>query len=147
MIYGEYYKKYLDYKKIRKEKIDLENKKIQLIGIVDIKAATTKNSSRSNKKEDKLLFYTAELEETELNIQQKVLALEEIKKQLKDKVLELKKSDELLDKVYYYKYIKKYKWYQLCMVLNFGKTRMYEITHKLDDKLLEIKRAEKSGKK
>ncbi len=146
MIYEEHYKKYLEHRDTKQEINELQNKKISLLRMVDLQALSPKNGEGSNVKEDKMLFYASELEETETEIQNKKKILSELKEQLKEKESDLKQSDELLDKTYYYKYIKKYKWYQLCTALNFGKTRMYEITHELDENLSKNKRAEKSGK-
>lgn len=146
MIYEEYFKKYLKKQNIKREINSLGDKKIMLIGMVDVQAINPNKGNKSNTKDDKMSRYAAELEEVESEIHKKKEILTEINNQLREKELELKSSDELLDKAYYFKYIKKYKWYQLCTILSFGKTRMYEITNELAKNLSEIKRAEKNGK-
>ena len=149
MIYEEYYKKYYDYRKNNKEKNDLENKKVQLIGLVDVKSSSTKNGNYSNQKEDKFLFYTAELEETELKIYQKDKILEELKTQLKTKENELRESKDVLDKVYLYKYIDKLKYYQISKKIKYSKSRTYDFINEVDkniEKIKKMKSSEKIGK-
>lgn len=147
MIYEEYFKKFLKYKEEKSKINKLEDKKIVLMGMVDVQASNPNKGNRNDIKDDKMSRYAAELEELENKIKKKKYLVNEIINQMNEKELELKASDELLDKAYYFKYVKKYKWYQLCTVLNFEKTRMYEIINKLDENLSKIKRAEKNGKK
>ncbi len=146
MIYEDYFKKFLKYKEEKSKINKLEDKKIVLMGMVDVQASNPNKGNKNDIKDDKMSRYAAELEELENKIKKKKNLINEIVNQMKCKELELKDSDELLDKAYYFKYIKKYKWFQLCTALNFEKTRMYEKINKLDENLSKIKRTEKNGK-
>ena len=149
MIYKEYYKKYYDYKKIKIEKDDLENKKVELIGLVEIKSSSSQNGGYSTKKEDKFLIYTAELEEVELKILQKNKVLEELKNQLKTKENELRESKDIYDKVFLYKYIDKLKYYQISAKIKYEKSRTYDFINEVDknvEKIRKMKSSEKIGK-
>ena len=80
MIFEEYYKKYRTYKKIKKEINDLENKKINLMRMVDVQAIPPKdNIGGVGILEDKMLVYTAELEQVELDLDKNKRIINEIK--------------------------------------------------------------------
>ena len=147
MLYEEYYKKYLKLKNTKKDLNELEDKKISLMGMVDIKSTSPKDSGGTNAKEDKMLVYTAELEYVETNLIKNKNIIKEIEKQLKDKELELRSSKEDLDKVYLYKYIDKLKWYQICIKIDCEKTKTYNLINEIKKNLQKIKIAEKNGKK
>jgi chromosome condensin MukBEF ATPase and DNA-binding subunit MukB len=147
MVYEEYYKKYQKYKDIKKEINRLENKKISLMGMVDVQSVAPKNGTGTNKKEDKMLYYTGELEETELEIEKQKKILKEVEEQLKKTELELRKSNEMLDKVYLYKYVEHLKYYQISIKIGYEKTKTYELINEIKNKLGKIKKsAEKNGK-
>lgn len=147
MLYEEYFKKYLKLKKVKGEINKLENKKIFLMSMVDVQAIPPKDSiGGTNTKEDKMLFYTAELEQVELDLIKRKDIVKELKKQLREKEEELRESDEELDKVYLYKYIDKLKWYQICPKIGYEKTKTYDLINEVDENLSKIKIAEKNGK-
>lgn len=147
MLYEEFYRKYLKLKKVKRDINKLEDKKISLMSMVDVTAIAPKETSGStNTKEDKMMKYCSELEETEINLKKKRILEEEIKKQLTEKEQELRKSDEILDKVYLYQYIEHLKWYQIAKKINYGKTKTYDFINEIEKKLQEIKSAEKNGK-
>ena len=114
MIFEEYYRTYRSYRKIKGEINELENKKINLSSMVDIQAIPPKDGiGGTNTKEDKMLMYTAMLEEVETKLFKKKEMIKKLREQLKESELELRESREDLDKVYLYKYIEKLKWYQI----------------------------------
>lgn len=147
MIFEEYFTKYLKIKKVKKEINQLNNKKINLIGMVDVQAIPPKDSiGGTNTKEDKMLFYAAELEEVESDLIKNKKILEELKRQLIEKEEDLRDSEEVLDRVYLYKYIEKLKWYQIGPKIGYEKTKTYDLINKVDENLSKIKLAEKNGK-
>lgn len=146
MIFEEYYKKYRIYVKIRGEINDLEIEKIKLDNMVDIQAVAPKESSRGCSKVDTMLIYTAKKEEVETKLFRKKNMLKELKRQLKEKEIELRESNELLDKIYLYKYIEKLKWYEICTKIGYEKTKTYDFINKVDETLSKIKIAEKKEK-
>ena len=150
MIYEEYYEKYLELRKIKDKINKLENKKISLMSLVDVKSATGKDIvATTNTNTDKFLLYSSEIEEVEerLSLLRKVLS--EAKRQLSDKEEELKESKETLDKVYYYKYINRLKYSQICEKINYEKSSFYKFLNTINKRLSEIKKksSEKNGKK
>lgn len=146
MIYEEHYLKCLKYKKTKKEINTLENKKISLMSMVDLQAVPPKEVIGTNTKEDKMLKYVEELEETEISIEKNKKIEEEIKIQLKEKEKDLRKSKELLDKVYLYKYLEHLNYYQVAIKINYGKTKTYDLINEIAENLEKIKIAEKNGK-
>lgn len=147
MIFEEYYRTYRSYRKIKGEINELENKKINLSSMVDIQAIPPKDSiGGSNTKEDKMLMYTAMLEEVETKLFKKKKIIKKLREQLNENELELRESKELLDKVYLYKYIEKLKWYQICTKIGYEKTKTYDFINEVDEILSKIKIAEKNGK-
>lgn len=147
MIYEEYYQKYLDYKKTRKIINDLENKRLSLISMVDVQSTTPNTGRVSSKKEDKFLIYTGELEEVELLIQNNQKVLDLIIKRLETIETELRNSDEILDKVYLYKYIDHLKYYQIAVKIGYEKTKTYDLINDIKLKISEINQfTEKNGK-
>ena len=148
MIFEEYYKKYKSYIKIKKEINELENKKINLMSMVDVQAIPPKDGTGgTNSKADKMLTYAAELEEVEIELEKNKKIIRELKKQLKDKETDLRESKEVLDNIYLYKYIEKLKWYQICTKIGYEKTKTYDLINEVDEILRKIKIAEKNGKK
>lgn len=147
MIFEEYYRTYRSYRKIKGEINELENKKINLSNMVDIQAIPPKDSIGGiNTKEDKLLMYTAMLEEVETKLFKKKKIIKKLREQLKESELELRESKEELDKVYLYKYIEKLKWYQICTKIGYEKSKTYYLINEVDEKLEKIKFVEKNGK-
>lgn len=149
MIYEEYYEKYLELRKTKDKINKLENKKISLMSLVDVKSATGKDIvTLTNTNTDKFLLYSSEIEEVEEKIIYKRDLLKEIKKQLDEKEEELKKSHETLDKVYYYKYINRLKYSQICEKINYEKSSFYKFLNTINKRLSEIKKksSEKNGK-
>lgn len=147
MIFEEHCKKIKLLTKEKRKLNKLENKKINLMGMVDIKAIAPKNSIGGTGLEDKMMKYASELEEIEMKISKCKIILLEIQNQLKIKENELRESSELLDLVYLYKYIDKLKYYQIAKKIGYGKTKTYDLINELDKNLLKIKSTEKSGKK
>ena len=99
--------------------------------MVDIQAIPPKDSiGGTNTKEDKLLMYTAMLEEVETKLFKKKKIIKELKEQLRETEKELRESTEDLDKVYLYKYVEKLKWYQICVKIHFEKTKIKKICGK-----------------
>ena len=150
MIYEEYYEKYLELRKTRDKINKLENKKISLMSLVDVKSATGKDIvAISNTNTDKFLLYSSEIEEVEEKLSYLRKLLDEIKKQLTEKEEELKNSMETLDKIYYYKYINRLKYSQICEKINYEKSSFYKFLNTINKRLSEIKKksSEKNGKK
>lgn len=150
MIYEEYYEKYLELRKTRDKINKLENKKISLMSLVDVKSATGKDIvAISNNNTDKFLLYSSEIEEVEEKLSYLRKLLDEIKKQLTEKEEELKNSMETLDKIYYYKYINRLKYSQICEKINYEKSSFYKFLNTINKRLSEIKKksSEKNGKK
>ena len=150
MIYEEYYKKYLELRKTKDKINKLENKKISLMSLVDVKSATGKGIiDSSNKNTDKFLIYSSEIEQVELTLNYLKKALIEVKKQLEEKEIELKNSQETFDKIYYYKYINRLKYSQICEKIHYEKSSFYKFLDIINKRLNELKNisSEKNGKK
>ena len=150
MIYEEYYKKYLELRKTKDKINKLENKKISLMSLVDVKSATGKGIiDSSNKNTDKFLIYSSEIEQVELTLNYLKKDLIEIKKQLEEKEIELKNSQETFDKIYYYKYINRLKYSQICEKIHYEKSSFYKFLDIINKRLNELKNisSEKNGKK
>lgn len=150
MIYEEYYSKYLDYKKTIKEIHILEDKKVSLMNMVDVKATNPEDDPNTIKIfEDKVANYVAELEITESNLKKKENIKSELKTQLKKKEEELRESNETLDKIYLYKYIERLKYFQICKKINYEKSSLYNFLDIIKKSLKIIrdnKSLEKNGK-
>ena len=150
MIYEEYYKKYLELRKTKDKINKIENKKISLMSLVDVKSATGKDIiDSSNKNTDKFLIYSSEIEQVELTLNYLKKALIEVKKQLEEKEIELKNSQETFDKIYYYKYINRLKYSQICEKIHYEKSSFYKFLDIINKRLNELKNisSEKNGKK
>ena len=150
MIYEEYYKKYLELRKTKDKINKLENKKISLMSLVDVKSATGKDIiDSSNKNTDKFLIYSSEIEQVELTLNYLKKALIEVKKQLEEKEIELKNSQETFDKINYYKYINRLKYSQICEKIHYEKSSFYKFLDNIIKRLNELKNinSEKNGKK
>lgn len=147
MLFEEYFEKILKLKKTKKEINKLDNKKIDLMRLVDIQAIQPKdNLGGTNSKEDKMLLYTAELEIVEKKLAKEKRILKELKKQIKEKEEDLRESSEILDKVYLYKYIDNLKYYQIGIKIGYEKTKTYNLINRVDEILEKIRSTEKNGK-
>ena len=147
MIFEEYYKKYRIFVKIRGEINDLEIEKIKLDNMVDIQAVPPKESIGTGSKVDTMLIYTAKKEELETKLFRKKNLIKEIRSQLREKEEELRCSNNILDKVYLYKYVEKLKWYEICRKIGYEKTKTYDFINEVDEILSKIRIAEKKEKK
>ena len=146
MIYEEYYKKYRKFRSVKQEINRLENKKVSLMGMADIKAIAPKDSDGTSSDKDRIGVYLGELEEVEQNLIKQKHILKEIKNQLEEKEAELRDSHEVLDKVYLYKYIEKMKYYQIAIKTGYEKSSIYNFINQISKRLEIIITLEKNGK-
>ena len=147
MIYEEYYKKYLIFKRTKDKISILENKKISLMSNIEIKSNDpSKDIIRTNSKKDTMSDYVAELEIIDEKLEKEKKIKKEIESQLLEKEEELRNSKETFDKIYLYKYVDKLKYHQICRKIGYEKSSFYNFLEEITKKLNEIKRKEKNGK-
>jgi hypothetical protein len=139
-LYEEHYeilKKYKDAKRIYDSK--LEKKALLIIQTQPGAIDTTKENVKGGKIADKFERFVSELEKIDPEIQTARNERDLQEYFLKKKELELKNSMDILDKIYYYKYIQKLRVRQIAPRVNYSREQTYRYIKKLEEKLKEFK--------
>ena len=135
-LFIEHYKLNEEYKKAKKEFEKALAKKSQLLYSVVPKSANFENELVKGSSSNKFLNYTIKMEEIDKEINVRRNLRDVLEYRLKLKEIELKKSDELADKIYILKYIEHLKVKYISIKVNYSKAQTYRI---LDEILTKIK--------
>ena len=135
-LFIEHYKLNEEYKEAEKEFEKALAKKSQLMYSVLPKSANFENELVKGSSSNKFLNYTIKMEEIDKEINVRRNLRDVLEYRLKLKEIELKKSDELADKIYILKYIEHLKVKYISIKVNYSKAQTYRI---LDEILTKIK--------
>lgn len=135
-LFVEHYRLNEEYKEAKKEFEKALAKKSQLLYSVVPKSANFENELVKGSSSNKFLNYTIKMEEIDKEINVRRNLRDVLEYRLKLKEIELKKSDELADKIYILKYIEHLKVKYISIKVNYSKAQTYRI---LDEILTKIK--------
>ena len=135
-LFVEHYHLNEEYKEAKKEFEKALAKKSQLLYSVVPKSANFENELVKGSSSNKFLNYTIKMEEIDKEINVRRNLRDVLEYRLKLKEIELKKSDELADKIYILKYIEHLKVKYISIKVNYSKAQTYRI---LDEILTKIK--------
>ena len=135
-LFVEHYRLNEEYKEAKKEFEKALAKKSQLLYSVVPKSANFENELVKGSSSNKFLNYTIKMEEIDKEINVRRNLRDVLAYRLKLKEIELKKSDELADKIYILKYIEHLKVKYISIKVNYSKAQTYRI---LDEILTKIK--------
>ena len=134
-LFVEHYKLNEEYKEAKKEFDKALEKKSQLLYSVVPKSANFENELVKGSSSNKFLNYTIKMEEIDKEINVRRNLRDVLAYRLKLKEIELKKSDNILDKVYYLKFVERMKVKYISIKINYSKEQTYRFLKKIAEDL------------
>lgn len=134
-LFIEHYKLNEEYKEAKKEFDKALEKKSQLLYSVVPKSANFENELVKGSSSNKFLNYTIKMEEIDKEINVRRNLRDVLAYRLKLKEIELKKSDNILDKVYYLKIVERMKVKYISIKINYSKEQTYRFLKKIAEDL------------
>ena len=134
-LFIEHYKLNEEYKEAKKEFDKALEKKSQLLYSVVPKSANFENELVKGSSSNKFLNYTIKMEEIDKEINVRRNLRDVLAYKLKLKEIELKKSDNILDKVYYLKIVERMKVKYISIKINYSKEQTYRFLKKIAEDL------------
>lgn len=134
-LFIEHYKLNEEYKEAKKEFDKALEKKSQLLYSVVPKSANFENELVKGSSSNKFLNYTIKMEEIDKEINVRRNLRDVLAYRLKLKEIELKKSDNILDKVYYLKFVERMKVKYISIKINYSKEQTYRFLKKIVEDL------------
>ena len=134
-LFVEHYRLNEEYKEAKKEFDKALEKKSQLLYSVVPKAANFENELIKGSSSNKFLNYTIKMEEIDKEINVRRNLRDVLAYRLKLKEIELKKSDNILDKVYYLKIVERMKVKYISIKINYSKEQTYRFLKKIAEDL------------
>lgn len=133
-LFVEHYHLNEEYKEAKKEFEKALAKKSQLLYSIVPRSANFENELVKGSSSNKFLNYTIKMEEIDKEINVRRNLRDVLAYRLKLKEIELKKSDNILDKVYYLRIVERIKVRQICIKINYSKTQTYRILEEVRKK-------------
>lgn len=133
-LFVEHYRLNEEYKEAKKAFDKALEKKSELLYSVVPKSANFENELVKGSSSNKFLNYTIKMEEIDKEINVRRNLRDVLAYRLKLKEIELKKSDNILDKVYYLRIVERIKVRQICIKINYSKTQTYRILEEVRKK-------------
>ena len=134
-LFVEHYRLNEEYKEAKKEFDKALEKKSQLLYSVVPKSANFENELVKGSSSNKFLNYTIKMEEIDKEINVRRNLRDVLAYRLKLKEIELKKSDNILDKVYYLKIVERMKVKYISIKINYSKEQTYRFLKKIAEDL------------
>lgn len=134
-LFVEHYRLNEEYKEAKKEFDKALEKKSQLLYSVVPKSANFENELVKCSSSNKFLNYTIKMEEIDKEINVRRNLRDVLAYRLKLKEIELKKSDNILDKVYYLKIVERMKVKYISIKINYSKEQTYRFLKKIAEDL------------
>ena len=134
-LFVEHYRLNEEYKEAKKEFDKALEKKSQLLYSVVPKSANFENELVKSSSSNKFLNYTIKMEEIDKEINVRRNLRDVLAYRLKLKEIELKKSDNILDKVYYLKFVERMKVKYISIKINYSKEQTYRFLKKIAEDL------------
>lgn len=134
-LFIEHYRLNEEYKEAKKEFEKALAKKSQLLYSVVPKSANFENELVKGSSSNKFLNYTIKMEEIDKEINVRRNLRDVLEYRLKLKEIELKKSDDLTDKIYILKYIEHLKVKYIAIKINYSKAQTYRIIDEISTKI------------
>lgn len=134
-LFVEHYRLNEEYKEAKKEFDKALEKKSQLLYSVVPKSANFENELVKGSSSNKFLNYTIKMEEIDKEINVRRNLRDVLAYRLKLKEIELKKSDNILDKVYYLKFVERMKVKYISIKINYSKEQTYRFLKKIAEDL------------
>ena len=134
-LFVEHYRLNEEYKEAKKEFDKALEKKSQLLYSIVPKSANFENELVKGSSSNKFLNYTIKMEEIDKEINVRRNLRDVLAYRLKLKEIELKKSDNILDKVYYLKFVERMKVKYISIKINYSKEQTYRFLKKIAEDL------------
>lgn len=134
-LFVEHYRLNEEYKEAKKEFDKALEKKSQLLYSVVPKSANFENELVKGSSSNKFLNYTIKMEEIDKEINVRRNLRDVLAYRLKLKEIELKKSDNILNKVYYFKFVERMKVKYISIKINYSKEQTYRFLKKIAEDL------------
>lgn len=93
----------------------------------------------------KLIDYTSEIDEVDKLVNQSRNTRDMLNYELKKMANEMHISNDILDRVYYYKWIKRMSPYKFCRIINYSKTQTYDYIAEIKRNLFKNETSDKIG--
>ena len=134
-LFVEHYRLNEEYKEAKKEFDKALEKKSQLLYSIVPKSANFENELVKGSSSNKFLNYTIKMEEIDKEINVRRNLRDVLAYRLKLKEIELKKSDNILNKVYYFKIVERMKVKYISIKINYSKEQTYRFLKKIAEDL------------
>lgn len=133
---------FVEYEKLKKEvnnaKKDydkaLERKALYAYSILPGSSKIDNSQLKIKTTSDNFLEYTIKIEEIEKEIEIRKNLADVLTYRLKLKLLDLRESKEILDKIYVYRYVDNMKVRYICIKTNYSKTQVYRLLEEIRKK-------------
>lgn len=146
-LYEEYIRIKRKYKDASKTYDKVLERKARLYFDMEPKAVdVSKERVNGGKREDQFASFVANLEEIDIELHKARNERDLQNYFLKKKELELRESQEVINKIYAYRYIDRMKVKHIALKVHYGKTKIYEYINEIEEKIEEMRSAEKNGK-
>lgn len=136
-LFVEYHSLKKEVNKLNEELDDLLNKKARIFGMTQPQASdvTKEMFPSAMSSNDKFLLYTIKTEELDKQITNKKNELGVKKYHLKLKLMDLRESKDILDRIYVYKYVDKVKIGKFYRLMHYSRRQIYRKLEEIEEKL------------
>lgn len=136
-LFVEYHSLKKEVNKINADLDDLLNKKSRIFGMTQPQASdvTKEMFPSAMSSNDKFLLYTIKTEELDKQITNKKNELGVKKYHLKLKLMDLRESKDILDRIYVYKYVDKVKIGKFYRLMHYSRRQIYRKLEEIEEKL------------
>lgn len=136
-LFVEYHSLKKEVNKINDDLDDLLNKKARIFGMTQPQASdvTKEMFPSAMSSNDKFLLYTIKTEEIDRQIINKKNELGIKKYHLKLKLMDLRESKDILDRIYVYKYVDKKKVGKFYRLMHYSRAQIYRKLDEIEEKL------------
>ena len=150
MIYLEYHellKKYKNAEKIYYNALDKKSSLLYLVEPHAIQAKEIINSLSMTNQKEKIIMYVSQIEEVDKLINESRNNKDALNYELNKKEILLKNSQNIYDKIYYFKYIRGKRVNEFYRLLNYSKRQVYNYIKEIKNNLYENETLHKIAKK
>ena len=139
-LFVEYHSLKKEVNKINDELDDLLNKKARIFGMTQPQASdvTKEMFPSAMSSNDKFLLYTIKTEELDKQITNKKNELGVKKYQMKLKLMDLRESKDILDRIYVYKYVDKKKVGKFYRLTHYSRMQVYRKIQEIEEKIKDV---------
>lgn len=150
MLYLEYHellKKYKDAEKIYYNALDKKSSLLYLVEPHAVKAKEIINSLSMTNPDEKIIMYVSQIEEVDKLINETRNNKDALNYELNKKEILLKNSQNIYDKIYYFKYIRGKRVNEFYRLTNYSKRQVYNYINEIKKNLYENETLHKIAQK